>query len=466
MSSRKPTIVWLRRDLRLRDNPALQSAADSGAPQILLYIHGAEGEQWALGGASAWWLHFSLKSFAESIDGKLWIRTAEPLSVLQEIISQTGADTVVWNRQYEPDTIARDKQIRKNLSDAGIAVQSFNGSMCVEPWELETQKGDPYRVFTPYYRKWKERTFSEAEAEAPSLELIADENPVPVDELRLLPSIRWDRGFYNVWTPGEAGAHDAVDQFLESALDDYKEGRDRPATVGTSRLSPHLHFGEIAPWTVAERCRAASDSAEPFVRELAWREFSRQMLFYFPSTTTEPLNDKFADFPWHDDNDALQRWQAGQTGIPIIDAGMRELWTHGWMHNRVRMIVGSFLTKNLTQHWLHGARWFWDTLVDADLANNTQGWQWIAGCGADAAPYFRVFNPILQAEKFDPDSEYIKRWVPELKSLSAKHARAPWEAPESVLRQAGITLGQEYPKPLVDLKRSREQALRAYEKIK
>ena len=465
-------IVWFRHDLRLDDNPALRAAVEEGFTPIPVYVHApAEEGEWPPGAASQAWLHHALMALDGDLrrrGSRLVIRQGPSEQVLHDLVAASGATAVFWNRKYEPATQPRDAAIKKALREQGLQAESFNGSLLIEPWDIATQQGQPYKVFTPFWRTaltlWRMPALWNAPSRLPSF----DDGPGgdPLDALRLTPRRGWDAGFWDVWTPGEAGARDALDVFIDGALNGYRSDRDRPDRVGTSRLSPHLHFGEIAPWRIVaelERVRTAANSADMdgYIRELGWREFAYHLLHHFPHTTTQNLNPRFAHFDWAKvDARALDAWQRGRTGVPIIDAGLRELWATGYMHNRVRMIVASYLTKHLRYHWLHGARWFWDTLVDADLANNTLGWQWTAGTGADAAPYFRVFNPVTQAEKFDPKGTYIARCVPELADIPVPARFAPWQTPELLAKR-----GRGYPRhPIVDLAAGRDGALAAYRK--
>lgn len=465
-------LVWFRHDLRLDDNPALRAALDQGFTPIPVYVHAPQEEgEWSPGAASLAWLHRSLAALDADLrarGSRLLLREGPSAPALQALVEQTGAVAVFWNRKYEPATQPRDASLKKRLREQGLQVESFNGCLLFEPWDLATQQGGPYKVFTPFWRSALARWRAPATWDAPGA-LPAFEDALPgesLDAWRLAPALGWDAGFWKVWTPGEAGAREALEVFIDGALNGYRTDRDRPDRTGTSRLSPHLHFGEIAPWRITaelERARTAANSADMdgYIRELGWREFAYHLLHHFPQTTTQNLNPRFAHFDWAKvDPKALEAWQRGRTGVPIVDAGLRELWATGYMHNRVRMIVASYLTKHLRYHWLQGARWFWDTLVDADLANNTLGWQWTAGTGADAAPYFRVFNPVTQAEKFDPKGTYIAHWVPELAAVPVPLRFAPWEKPDVMSR-----IAPDYPRrPLVDLAQGREGALAAYRK--
>ncbi len=472
------TLLWIRRDLRLADNPALRAALDAGGTVIPVYIHAPDQDgNWAMGSASRWWLHHSLAALAQALAEKgsqLLIRTGEVLPTLTALVAETGATAVVWNRVYEPAEIGRDTRIKQSLSEAGLRVDTFNSQLLFEPWEIRRDGGQPYRVFTPFWKALQAQGIYRRPEPAPEhLPAVpAGLASVPLEALKLLPTIPWDSGFYRCWTVGEGAALQRLDAFIDEAVVDYKTRRDIPGQAGTSRLSPHLHFGEISPRQVVSALQdrlgfALGTGGECFIREVAWREFAYHLLFHFPQTPEQPLDTRFAQLPWRPaaGEDWLD-WRRGQTGYPIIDAGLRELWQTGWMHNRVRMIAASFLTKNLLMHWLDGARWFWDTLVDADLACNTLGWQWTAGCGADAAPYFRIFNPVLQGERFDPEGDYVRRWVPELARVPTRLIHRPWEAGEADLAAAGVRLGRDYPRPRVDLKRSRERALAAFAGLK
>lgn len=473
------SIVWFRRDLRLADNPALNAALRLNAPLALLFIYAPEEEgEWSPGGASRWWLHHSLSSLQreiEALGGRLIVRAGSSEEVLKEVIAETSATHLFWNRLYEPAIISRDTRLKEELSRL-LKVESFNSALLFEPWEISNQSGKPFQVFTPFWRACLKDFVPEKPLPAPaSFDTVSSLKSLSVDELQLLPTIPWDTQFYENWKPGESSAFNALREFLNKAVGDYSDLRDIPSVRGTSRLSPHLHFGEISPRQIWHETESAlrqkggaitEKGAEHFLREVGWREFAHHLLFHFPHTPSAPLRENFEGFPWESDPEILSRWQRGMTGYPIVDAGMRELWHTGWMHNRVRMIVSSFLVKHLLHSWLDGAKWFWDTLVDASLASNTLGWQWSGGCGADAAPYFRIFNPVTQGEKFDPEGIYVRRWVPEVSALPDNYIFKPWEAPQAVLDRAGVVLGKTYPQPIVDHRFSRERALRAFDQVK
>ena len=469
----QPVILWFRQDLRLKDNPALRAAHETGQPILPVYILDDENSgEWKMGAASRWWLHESLTSLDKSLGNKLCLAKGNAIDVLSSLIEETNATAVYWNRCYEPWRIKRDTKLKETFKDKNIHAESFNGALLFEPHTTLKDDGTPYKVFTPYYNKGCiGRNEPPTPEPAPKNPNFFDHTALSLDDLKLLPDIPWHEKMAGHWQPGEDGAHARLNDFLENGLKGYKDGRNHPAQNNVSRLSPYLHFGEISPnevWhaakpkMIAERCEK---DGEHFLSELGWREFSNNLLYHFPDMTRKNLQNKFDTFPWKDDDEALERWQKGQTGYPIVDAGMRELWETGYMHNRVRMIVGSFLVKNLLLHWHLGEDWFWDTLVDADLANNSSSWQWIAGCGADAAPYFRIFNPVTQGQKFDADGTYVRRYVPEIADLPDKYLHNPWEAKDEILADAKIELGKTYPKPIVDLKASRERALEAFKEL-
>jgi len=472
-------VLWFRRDLRLRDNPALEAAAKAHRVIVPVFVWSPEeAGDWPPGGASQWWLHRSLEALDAALrarGSRLTLRAGPPLEALRALLKATGTRAVYWNEQTEPSLRQRDAAVREALEGGGIACHTFAPCELVDGDFLNKQ-GRPYQVFTPFYRAASERARLPAPLPAPK-QLGAPArwpDSLPLDALDLHPRHPWADGLEASWPPGEAGAWARLKAFQQEVAA-YPEARDVPGGEGTSRLSPHLHFGEISAPRVALEITAAAESrggagalrgAEAFVRQLYWRAFAEHLLRHFPETPEQPLRPAFARFPWRDAPADLRAWQRGQTGYPIVDAGMRQLWRTGWMHNRVRMIVGSFLVKDLLLPWQAGARWFWDTLVDADLANNTLGWQWIAGCGADAAPYFRIFNPVRQGEKFDADGAYVRTWVPELAAMPDRWLHCPWEAPREILDAAQVRLGQTYPHPIVDHAAARAAALEAYAQIK
>jgi deoxyribodipyrimidine photo-lyase len=472
-----PALLWIRQDLRLSDQPALAAAIARGGAVLPVFVWAPEEEEpWSPGAASRWWLHHSLARLAADLEARgsqLVLRRAAPsgdgagsLGMLRALLRETGAGAVYWNRRYEPAVVARDKAIKQALRESGIEAESFNAALLAEPWDVRNQSGRPFQVFTPFWKHVKASIDPPRPLPAPARVPAPATWPdsLPLEALGLLPRIRWDAGLAASWEPGERGAARQLARFLEGPVRDYGERRNLPGVAGTARLSPHLHFGEVSPRQVWHAAEAWRDGQ--FVTEVGWREFAHHLLYHFPHTPDEPLRPEFRRFPWDGERAHLGPWQRGRTGVPMVDAGMRELWHSGWMHNRVRMVVASFLVKNLRLPWQDGARWFWDTLVDADLASNTLGWQWTAGCGADAAPYFRVFNPVSQGSKFDADGEYVRRWIPELAKLPAAAIHAPWEADAATLAAAGVALPRSYPRPLVDLRASREAALDAYQRMR
>ncbi len=466
-------LLWLDRDLRLRDNAALAHALAHAEHVLLVYVHAPEEQApWAPGAASRWWLHHSLGALdaqLRALDARLIVRRGPSLAALRALAADTAATAVYWNRRYEPALRARDRAIAEALRADGLTVETFGGALLNEPEALRTGSGTPFQVFTPYWNACqrlpppspplgKPRTLKPPRRWPASLALAA---------LDLLPTPDWAAAFPAHWQPGELGAWARLRAFARDSLAEYPRTRDLPAIDGVSRLSPHLHFGELTPrqiWHVLHGLPGGVARARgAYLQQLGWREFAFHVLHHHPHTPQQPLRAAFARFPWRRQyGELLAAWQRGATGYPLVDAGMRELWATGWMHNRVRMVAASFLVKNLRIPWQEGARWFWDTLVDADLANNTLGWQWAAGCGADAAPYFRIFNPVLQGERFDPDGTYLRRWLPALARVPARYLHAPWRMPDDVQRQCGCQLGRNYPAPIVDFATSREQALAAY----
>jgi deoxyribodipyrimidine photo-lyase len=479
-----PSLHWFRDDLRLADNPALAAAVTAGPTLCLYILDEGEGRR-PLGGAARWWLSRSLAALAASIEakgGELVLMRGDPAELIPKIAAAAKIGVVTWSRRYEAPAIALDKALKAELTDAGVRVESFNGHLLNEPWEVESKIGEPMKVFTPYWRAARARGEPAApkpapkKIDAPALPASLKSLAVSLADLALEPTKPdWAGGMRAEWTPGEAGAKTRLSKFLTGQLSGYGEGRNRPDYLSTSKLSPHLRFGEIGPRQIWHATQAAVQSgeaagsaadAEKFLSEVGWREFSYHLLFYNPDLATQNYNRRFDDFPWKADAKALRAWQRGQTGYPVVDAGMRELWTTGWMHNRVRMIVASFLIKHLLVDWREGEAWFWDTLVDADPANNAASWQWVAGSGADAAPYYRIFNPVTQGRKFDPDGVYVRRWVPEIAKLDNDAVHEPFALAAPQLRDAGIVIGRTYPKPLIALDSGRERALAALASLK
>ena len=474
----KPVIYWFRADLRLSDLPGLVAASNAG-PVIPVYILDDQlGDEWKFGGATRWWLHHSLDRLNKDLmarDGKLILRRGETTATLATLMQETGATHIYASRQYQPWAQQSENELKDLAQGRGGDFKRYPGTLIFEPEEIKTGAGTPFKVFTPFWRACLKGRDSSQPLAIPTLSF-SESMPksLELEELGLLPTRpNWAEGWETLWCPGEAGAEDALQAFLASHVSEYGEGRDFPAQPNTSRLSPHLKFGEISPrqiWAAAQHLKhaepATAASVDKFLAEIGWREFCNHLVAQFPAMPDRAFNSKFDHFPWGDNEEYLSAWQQGMTGYPIVDAGMRELWTTGWMHNRVRMVVASFLVKHLRLPWQRGAAWFWDTLVDADLANNTLGWQWTAGCGADAAPYFRVFNPMLQGAKFDREGEYVRRWVPELAKLPNQHLHCPWEAPMDILAEAEVTLGKTYPHPLVDHGTARAEALAAYQELK
>ena len=472
-----PVIVWFRRDLRLADNPALHAAVETGAPVIPLYVLDESPSLRPLGGAHRWWLDKSLRALAADLQARgspLILRRGPAEEVLPALVRETGAGAVHWNRLYDPGLTERDAELQETLGNLGVEALSFKAHLLIEPGELRTKTGNLYGVFTPFWRAARAQlTVADA---LPAPEQLTPPAQAPasddIDAWRLHPTKPdWSTGFD--WTPGETAARERLHTFVDGALAQYSRGRDSPSEDGSSRLSAHLHWGELGPaqvWRCVQHAAAsggvAEVQAEKLLSELAWREFNHQLLAARPDLATEPVKAPFARFPFRTAPAELRAWTRGQTGYPIVDAGMRQLWTTGWMHNRVRLVTASFLVKHLLIDWREGERWFWDTLVDADPANNAANWQWIAGSGFDAAPFFRIFNPVAQGEKFDPDGAYVKRWVPELARLPASVIHRPWEADSDWLNRAGVKFGRTYPRPIVDHAAARERALSALRGLK
>lgn len=473
----RAVIYWHRQDLRLEDNQALNWAASQGAV-IPLYINDQQLlDDMYIGEAQKWWLHHSLLVLQKAYHQhkiELILRSGEPKKLLEALLQETQSVVITWNRCYDPQSIARDMQLKEYFTAKGVQVKTFNSSLLTEPSKILNKTSGFYKVFTPYWKNCLQ------------VIAVADLLPVPhltgftkkiesenLDDWKFLPTHpNWANGFNEYWQPGAQGAQDKMDLFMKNALNGYHEKRDIPGYAGTSQISPHLKFGEVGPrqiWhavhKIAEKSSHNQD-IDRYLAELGWREFSYYLLFHFPQLMHKPFNASFSGFPWVTNEKYLEAWQKGMTGYPMVDAGMRQLWHTGWMHNRVRMIVGSFLTKHLLISWKKGAEWFLYTLVDADIANNCASWQWVSGSGADAAPYFRIFNPIMQGEKFDPQGQYIRKWIPEIANLPDKYIHSPWEASKELLEKSGIILGRTYPKPIVDHSKARTMALEAYAAIK
>ncbi len=464
------SIIWFRKDLRLFDNPALFHAIAESDCVIPIFIN--DTSACPMGGASKWWLHHSLSALSQSLGRKLVLRQGNPLEILQQACQETGASAVYWNRRYEPESIKTDKTIKSTLEENGIQVKTYNSHLLNEPWTIKNNQGDHFKVFTPYWKHCIARSKISACLTIPTLETLQIISGCSLESMNLLPKEPdWSAGLRESWMPGEAGAQDRLSDFMNN-LSGYKENRNRPDIHATSRLSPHLTWGEISVrqiWHTMHRTLETEQTLESdalnFLSEIGWREFSYHLLFHIPTLPTQPLRQQFADFPWQDAPEAFKVWSKGLTGYPIVDAGMRELWHTGYMHNRVRMIVASFLIKDLLIPWQDGQAWFWDTLVDADLANNSASWQWVAGCGADASPYFRIFNPVLQGKTFDPKGTYVRRWIPELANLPDNFIHQPWTAHDAKLSSAGIHLGYTYPYPMINHDMARKRALELYKTL-
>jgi deoxyribodipyrimidine photo-lyase len=472
-----PVIVWFRADLRLGDNRALIEAVAMGRPVICLYVLDEAADRRPLGSAQRWWLHHSLARLGASLNAvgaALCLRRSNPAIVLDQLIAECGADCVFWNRRHDPEGIAIDIEIKASLKARGIGAASFDGQLLHEPTQVKTGAGTPFKVYTPFWR-------AISALPAPRLPYAAPERlegfkgsieSDALDDWALLPKKPdWSKGFAGNWRPGEEGAQEKLQSFIESGLDNYADGRNLPGQASTSRLSPHLAMGEISPFqvwhaTLGLEDRHAPRDVEVFRKEVVWREFAYHLLFHFPKLASKNFNESFDAFPWASKPELIEAWKRGRTGYPIVDAGMRQLWQTGWMHNRVRMAAASFLIKHLMADWRIGEEWFWDTLVDACPANNPASWQWVAGSGADAAPYYRIFNPVLQGEKFDADGAYVRRFVPEIAKLPDNLIHRPWEASPLELSAAGIELGKTYPKPIVDHAVARDRALAAYKSLR
>ena len=482
MTSSAPSIVLFQTDLRLADNPALSAAVRRARPLICVYVWNPKATGYDMpGAASRLWLYHSLQSFSDCLKAAgndLTIRIGQTFEVLSNLLRDFPKSHLFWNQSCEPTDQDIERDLVTFLEAEKVDGHRFQGNTLVDPSTILTQTRHPYRVFTPFWKRLQSTLSVSPPLPAPrklpsqpSGKIKSDS----LDSLELLPKLDWAQSIRDRWTPGEKGAQTTLRKFLRNPAKVYSIDRDRPDLPHTSRMSPHLHFGEMSPgklWHAVQHAKQKNrnplnrKSYDAYVRQIAWREFARYLLYYFPHTVHKPLYGTYQKFPWRNDADSLRVWQKGLTGYPIVDAGMRELWHTGWMHNRVRMITASFLTKDLLQPWQNGAAWFWDTLVDADLANNTLGWQWVAGCGADASPFFRIFNPITQGIKFDPDGRYVRKWVPELAALPSSWIHQPWEAPPLLLAETHICLGETYPRPIIDHADARNRALLAYRRCK
>ncbi len=469
MTEKPLAICWFRQDLRTTDNPALRAAHAAGTVLPIYILDDDSADTWKMGGASRVWIHHALNSLDENLDESLSLYSGNALKVLTKLCKKYNVSGIYWNRCYEPWRIKRDKEIKEKLSKKGIDVKSFNGSLLWEPWENLKEDGTPYKVFTPFYKKGcLQASIPKSPQFRPrDIDFFTDKESLSTDDLGLLPDKEWHKSLVSEWDISEQGAKKQMKKFFADGVSSYKECRNILSQEHVSRLSPYLHFGLISPQTVWHSTKKLTQDSNTmtFLSELGWREFSYSLLYHNNALPEKNLQEKFDKFPWEKNKQNLHAWQQGKTGIPIIDAGMRELWQTGYMHNRVRMIVGSFLVKNLLLDWREGEKWFWDCLFDADLANNAASWQWIAGSGADAAPYFRIFNPVLQGKRFDPDGTYTRKYLPELEKIETKWLFEPWNAPGDILKKAHIRLGMDYPTPIVDLAISRERALAAFKSL-
>ena len=461
---------WFKNDLRLDDNISLFEASKNSKIITIYIFDTVVTKHFQMGEVSKWWLHQSLKKLNESLNNNLCFYKGDPNKIILDVVKKFKIKTVYWNRSYEPWQIKRDIHIKKNLINNNIEVKSFNSSLLWEPELIKKDDSTPYKVFTPFYRKG---CLNATPPKKPinshiNLHTFKDKNSESLNSLNLLPKFKWYKKLETHWDIGEKGAKKSFKNFINNGLSNYKKGRNFPSEKNVSRLSPHIHFGEISInriWSEIEK-QKPTNNTDHFKSELGWREFSYNLLYFNKDLSRKNYQEKFDFFPWKYDEKKFSAWKKGLTGYPIVDAGMRELWQTGYIHNRVRMIVGSFLVKNLLIDWRYGERWFWNCLVDADLANNSASWQWVAGSGADAAPYFRIFNPVIQGIKFDENGKYTKKFIPELKNIPNKFLFNPWECPKEILKKVGIKLGDNYPKPIVDLKNSRNDALLSYQKIK
>ncbi len=467
----KIAIHWFRQDLRIQDNPALNYLSFKHKKIIGIFILDEVNCQTKLGSASKVWLYHSLNYLNEQIGNNLLLFKGDPQLVFNSLLKEFDITEITWNRCYEPWRIKRDKALMINLKKQ-VDIKSFNASLLWEPWQILKKDGTPYKIFTPFYKKGCLGFSPPRKPEIKKINFFNHKiSSLTVLDLELIKNSSWENKIYANWEIGESFAFKKMQDFLANGLKDYADGRNFPNKLNVSRLSPYLHWGQISPhliWYSLDSKNGEINllNIEIFKSELGWREFFYNLLYHFPSIQHQNLQRKFDNFPWEDNNEFLTLWKKGKTGYPIVDAGMRELWETGYMHNRARMITGSFLVKNLLQHWKHGERWFWDCLFDADHASNSASWQWVAGTGTDAAPYFRIFNPITQGKKFDPNGDYIKRFVPELENVPLKYLFTPWDCPPEVCKDINFKIGLSYPSPIVEVALSREKALSAFSTIK
>jgi deoxyribodipyrimidine photo-lyase len=470
----QPALILFDSDLRIEDNPAFFYAMRDHKKSLPLFILDEKNKR-ELGAASKWFLHFALEALSKILKEKyqlnLALKKGDSLEILEEIFKKEKITAIYFNQLLEPYNIKLQSQIRKLAEKHSIAVFDFKSQTLFDPKEIKNGSGNYYKVFTPFWKECLRNSDAILNSyDAPKADKYDSVN-INSDKLNLLPKKDWAKNFEKIWNFDYKKIKKDFENFLEKKMHHYKQGRDIPALEGTSKLSPYLHFGMISPRQVFEMAKKTSSKENlegkiQFIAELGWREFCHHLLFHFPNLPQKNFRPEFDNFPWQENHQDLKKWQKGQTGYPVVDAGMRELWATGWMHNRVRMIVGSFLIKDLLIDWREGEKWFWDCLLDADLASNCASWQWVAGSGADAAPYFRIFNPTLQGERFDPEGDYVRKWVPEIAKLPNRFIHEPWKADAKTLEYCKIELGKTYPKPIVDHGKARDMALMAFKTLK